>query len=41
MMGVQLVAGRVNLISRAHVNCYVVEDNNGLLLVDVGLSSMR
>ncbi|GER23073.1 MBL fold metallo-hydrolase [Zafaria cholistanensis] len=40
-MEVQLVADRVHLISHAHVNCYVVQDDDGLLLVDAGLPSMR
>jgi glyoxylase-like metal-dependent hydrolase (beta-lactamase superfamily II) len=40
-MDVQPVADRVYLISHAHVNCYVVEDDDGLLLVDAGLPSMR
>jgi glyoxylase-like metal-dependent hydrolase (beta-lactamase superfamily II) len=41
VMEVRLVADRIYLISHAHVNCYVIEDDDGLLLVDAGLPSMR
>jgi glyoxylase-like metal-dependent hydrolase (beta-lactamase superfamily II) len=34
------VADGIHLISHAHVNCYVVEDSDGLTLVDAGLPSM-
>ncbi|GAA1813289.1 MBL fold metallo-hydrolase [Nesterenkonia flava] len=34
------VADGIHLITRAHVNCYVVEDENGVLLVDAGLPRM-
>lgn len=34
------VADGVHLISAAYVNCYVVQDENGVTLVDTGLPSM-
>ncbi|WP_411375139.1 MBL fold metallo-hydrolase [Arthrobacter sp. MPF02] len=34
------VADGVHLITHAHVNCYVLEDDDGLTLVDAGLPSM-
>lgn len=34
------VAPGIHLITRAHVNCYVVEDDDGVLLVDAGLPKM-
>lgn len=34
------VADGVHLITHAHVNCYVVEDEDGLTLVDAGLPGM-
>ncbi|HST71366.1 MULTISPECIES: MBL fold metallo-hydrolase [Kocuria] len=34
------VADGVHLITHAHVNCYLVEDEDGLTLVDAGLPSM-
>jgi len=34
------VADGIHLISHAHVNCYVVEDDDGITLVDAGLPSM-
>jgi glyoxylase-like metal-dependent hydrolase (beta-lactamase superfamily II) len=34
------VADGIHLISHAHVNCYLVEDDDGLTLVDAGLPSM-
>jgi glyoxylase-like metal-dependent hydrolase (beta-lactamase superfamily II) len=34
------VADGIHLISHAHVNCYVIEDDDGLTLVDAGLPSM-
>ena len=34
------VADRVHLISHAHVNCYLIEDDHGLAIVDAGLPSM-
>jgi glyoxylase-like metal-dependent hydrolase (beta-lactamase superfamily II) len=34
------VADGIHLITHAHVNCYLVEDQDGLTLVDAGLPSM-
>lgn len=34
------VADGVHLLTRAHVNCYVIEDDDGVTLVDAGLPSM-
>lgn len=34
------VADGIHLISHAHVNCYLVEDEDGLTIVDAGLPSM-
>lgn len=34
------VASGVTLISHAHVNCYLIEDDDGVTLVDAGLPSM-
>lgn len=34
------VGDGVHLISRAHVNCYVIEDDEGIALVDAGLPTM-
>lgn len=33
-------ADGVHLVSHAHVNCYLIEDENGVTLVDAGLPSM-
>lgn len=33
-------ADGIHLISHAHVNCYMIEDDDGLTLVDAGLPSM-
>ena len=34
------VADRVHRLAHAHVNCYLVEDDDGVTLVDAGLPSM-
>ena len=34
------VADGIHLISHAHVNCYLVEDEDGLTIVDAGLPTM-
>jgi glyoxylase-like metal-dependent hydrolase (beta-lactamase superfamily II) len=34
------VGDGVHLISHAHVNCYVIEDDDGITLVDAGLPTM-
>lgn len=34
------VSDGIHLVSHAHVNCYLVEDEEGLTLVDAGLPSM-
>lgn len=39
-MTTQEVADRIHLISHAHVNCYLIEDQDGVTLVDAGLPSM-
>lgn len=39
-MPVREVAPGVHLVSRAHVNCYLLEDDDGLTLVDAGLPAM-
>lgn len=39
-MTVRTVADGVHLVSHAHVNCYLVEDDDGVTLVDAGLPSM-
>ncbi|CAL9470149.1 putative metallo-hydrolase YflN [Nocardiopsis dassonvillei] len=39
-MNVRTVADGVHLVSHAHVNCYVVEDDDGVTLVDAGLPGM-
>ncbi|MBB6119926.1 MBL fold metallo-hydrolase [Nocardiopsis algeriensis] len=39
-MIIREVADGISLISHAHVNCYLVEDDDGVTLVDAGLPSM-
>ncbi|ALU40135.1 Zn-dependent hydrolase [Kocuria flava] len=39
-MFTRAVADGVHRLTRAHVNCYLVEDDDGLTLVDAGLPSM-
>ncbi|HLS73090.1 MAG TPA: MBL fold metallo-hydrolase [Actinomycetaceae bacterium] len=39
-MAAREVAPGVHLVSRAHVNCYLVEDDDGVTLVDAGLPAM-
>ena len=34
------VAEGVHLVTHAHVNCYIIEDDTGITLVDAGLPSM-
>jgi glyoxylase-like metal-dependent hydrolase (beta-lactamase superfamily II) len=34
------VGDGVHLITHAHVNCYVIEDDEGITLVDAGLPTM-
>ena len=34
------VADRVHRLAHAHVNCYLIEDDEGVTLVDAGLPSM-
>jgi hypothetical protein len=34
------VADGIHLIAHAHVNCYVIEDDDGLTLLDAGLPAM-
>jgi glyoxylase-like metal-dependent hydrolase (beta-lactamase superfamily II) len=39
-MPTRTVADGVHLVTHAHVNCYLVEDEEGVTLVDAGLPSM-